>query len=236
MQLEIPFDYLENLLIASNGISFSSDLIRKLVDAEVIVSFIDFTGKPWAKVISASHLSDVELRVEQLKSRQDKRGIALAREFVYVKISGQLGVLQVLQSKPGVEQSALPGLLSGVERVDSSTLEKVRIKLLGLEARAASHYWRVFANILSPENYFPGREKRGSIDPVNVALNYGYGILYSKVWSALYRAHLDPYVGFLHKDRRSRPGLVMDFVEEFRQLVVDYPLVRWLVAHEIEIN
>ncbi|WP_322494895.1 CRISPR-associated endonuclease Cas1 [Chloroflexus sp.] len=38
-------------------------------------------------------------------------------------------------------------------------------------------------------------------------------------------AGLDPYVGLLHADRPGKPSLVLDLIEEFRQAVVDRPLL-----------
>lgn len=51
---------------------------------------------------------------------------------------------------------------------------------------------------------FPGRENRGAADPVNSLLNYGYGMLYQQVETALILAGLDPFGGFLHVDRSGR--------------------------------
>jgi len=45
------------------------------------------------------------------------------------------------------------------------------------------------------------------------------------VESALMRAGLDPYAGFMHTDRAGKVSLVYDFVEEFRQQVVDRVVV-----------
>jgi len=56
---------------------------------------------------------------------------------------------------------------------------------------------------------------------VNQLLNYGYGILYAQVERAVLLAGLDPYAGFLHEDRPGKPSLVLDLIEEFRQMVVD---------------
>ncbi len=41
------------------------------------------------------------------------------------------------------------------------------------------------------------------------------------MWSALALAGLEPFAGFLHVDRPGKPSLVLDFIEEFRQTVVD---------------
>lgn len=72
---------------------------------------------------------------------------------------------------------------------------------------------------------FETREHRGAPDPVNSALNYGYGILYTQVWGALMNAGLEPFAGFLHVDRPGKPSLVLDLIEEFRQPIVDRAVI-----------
>ncbi|MGI6604033.1 MAG: CRISPR-associated endonuclease Cas1 [bacterium] len=57
--------------------------------------------------------------------------------------------------------------------------------------------------------------------PTNACLNYGYGILYQQCETALILAGLDIFAGFLHVDRPGKTSLVYDFMEEFRQPVVD---------------
>jgi CRISPR-associated protein Cas1 len=74
---------------------------------------------------------------------------------------------------------------------------------------------------LLAEMDWPGRRTQGANDPLNSALNYGYGILYGAVERACVLAGLDPYAGFLHVDRPGKPSLVLDLIEEFRQPVVD---------------
>jgi CRISPR-associated protein Cas1 len=73
-----------------------------------------------------------------------------------------------------------------------------------------------------PDKYgFAGRTGRGATDPVNAALNYAYGILYGQIERSLVLAGLDPFAGFLHVDRPGKPSLTLDFIEEFRPVVVD---------------
>ena len=92
--------------------------------------------------------------------------------------------------------------------------------LLNLEGRAGALYWECVQRLL-PAGRFTTRNHQGAVDDVNALLNYGYGILYSQVWSALTLAGLEPFAGFLHVDRPGKPSLVLDFIEEFRQPVVD---------------
>lgn len=52
-------------------------------------------------------------------------------------------------------------------------------------------------------------------------LNYGYAILYSRVWQALLAAKLNPYDSIVHVRQPGKPTFVYDVVEMFRAQVVD---------------
>ena len=107
-----------------------------------------------------------------------------------------------------------------VEWNGESPIDAVRTTLLNLEGRAGALYWECVQRLL-PAGRFTTREHQGAADDVNSLLNYGYGMLYSQVWSALALAGLEPFAGFLHVDRPGKPSLVLDFIEEFRQPIVD---------------
>jgi CRISPR-associated protein Cas1 len=106
-------------------------------------------------------------------------------------------------------------------RDGSACLDDLRAELMGYEGLAAQRYWGAVKLLLPAQYGFVGREGRGALDPINAALNYGYGILYSQVERCLVLAGLDPYAGFIHVDRPGKPSLTLDFIEEFRQPVVD---------------
>lgn len=52
-------------------------------------------------------------------------------------------------------------------------------------------------------------------------LNYGYAILYVRVWQALLGAKLNPYESIIHVRQSGKPTFVYDVVELFRSQVVD---------------
>jgi CRISPR-associated protein Cas1 len=60
-----------------------------------------------------------------------------------------------------------------------------------------------------------------AIDPVNLALNYGYGFLKCECRTAVNSVGLEPALGFLHEpaDYMTRESLVYDLEEPFRWLV-----------------
>jgi CRISPR-associated protein Cas1 len=57
-------------------------------------------------------------------------------------------------------------------------------------------------------------------------LSFGYTLLTNEAVAACELAGLDPFLGFLHGPRRSRPSLALDLIEELRPVVVDATVIR----------
>lgn len=71
--------------------------------------------------------------------------------------------------------------------------------LMGLEASAASAYWEYVRALIEDDNVgFYSHVKQGATDLVNSLLNYGYAMLYPRIWQAVLRHKLNPYIGFVH--------------------------------------
>src|SRR5581483_4197655 len=121
---------------------------------------------------------------------------------------------------------------------EAPAVDAARAALLNLEARGGRRYWQAIAALLRPRYpEWPGRRHQEAQDPINAALSYGYAILAAQVHLALLLGGLDPSAGFLHADRPGKLSLVYDAMEEFRQAVVDRPLLGLLnrgLALELE--
>jgi CRISPR-associated protein Cas1 len=106
-------------------------------------------------------------------------------------------------------------------------LEKVkdfdlfRNRLMAHEGEAAIAYWDMIRRLLKDDVHFEKRVRQGAKDIVNSCLNYGYGILYPRLWQAVIETGLNPSISFLHKPQHNEPTLTFDLIEEFRQQVVD---------------
>ncbi len=106
--------------------------------------------------------------------------------------------------------------------------EDYRKKLMGYEASGADVYWEYVRGLLDDDGVeFYSRVKQGAKDLVNCMLNYGYSLLYPRIWQALLKRGLNPYVGFIHHSD-GNPNLVFDFIEIFRCQVVDRIVVSML--------
>ena len=95
-------------------------------------------------------------------------------------------------------------------------------QLMGYESQTAISYWDYVRELLEDDEIdFEHREHKGAQDLFNSMLNYGYAILYAKVWQALLGAKLNPFDSFIHTRKDNKPTLVYDMVEIFRSQVVD---------------
>jgi CRISPR-associated protein Cas1 len=235
-QIELPLFRIEEIVVASRGVSISSDLIESCCERGIRIAFLSSTGQPVAMLSSPMLTATVQTRREQMAAYGDKRGVEIARAIVRGKVANQRNLLKYFGK---YQKDAAPtrfaelqdlaralGRLSAqARRVEGAQIDEARGAMMAIEGAAGRHYWAGVRLLIGERAEFETREHRGASDAVNAALNYGYGILYSKVWGAIMNAGLEPFAGFLHVDRPGKPSLVLDMVEEFRQPIVDRAIV-----------
>jgi len=228
---EIPLFKLNRILITSRGISLSTDAIEECMKRGIQIDFINYRNEPYAEIVSPFLQGTVKTRRAQLMSYKDKRGVKLAKSFVNGKAVNQTILLKYMSKyrktrNPDLynyicnQIEIMEGYIDEINKIDGEKIDDIRLKLMTLEAHCSKEYWKTIKEIL-PDGIFKSRETRGATDLINCLLNYGYAILYTCVQGAIIRAGLDPFAGFLHVDRPGRASLVLDFMEEFRQQVVD---------------
>lgn len=235
---QAPLLHLESVTISNSGVSISAEAIRACAEAGIPIHFLSGSGSPYAALYSAGLTGTVITRRAQLEAWRDLRGVRLALGFAGGKIENQSRLIKyAAKYRKETDEAAHQELrwlagevidhmeelcaLDFIAPREGYNIDDVRGQLLSIEGRAAQKYWRAIGLLIPDELNWPGREGRGTTDPFNSALNYGYGILYSQVQQALVLAGLDPYAGFIHVDRPGRPSLTLDLIEEFRAPVVD---------------
>lgn len=236
---EFPFFRISEVVVASRGVSLSSDLVKEFCERGIRVSFVEPSGRPYAMLSSPVLTATVESRREQLLAYSDARGLEFARLVVRGKIRNQRHLLlyfgkYLKQVDPerfrSIAEKArkLRTLELQARKVEGASVAEKRQELMGLEGVAGRLYWEGVKEIVESKVEFLGRVHQGASDGVNALLNYGYGILYAQVWGAVIHAGLEPFAGFLHVDRPGKPSLVLDLVEEFRQPVVDRTVIAFI--------
>lgn len=235
--LEISPSNVSQIVILTRGATISSALIRLLARHKVDLIVYSGLGYPVAKLSSPRTSGSIKLRKEQYKAQGLPLGAYLAKRFAWAKVINQKTILREAgRNRSDADLSrrlldmskSISNIATMISNVEGESASSVRSEVMRLEAEAAEIYWQGFRLLLPEGVDFPGRRKRfeGPEDPVNIILNFCYGLLASEVWLAVEASGLNPFAGFLHADSPRRPALVMDILEEFRQPIVDRVVLR----------
>lgn len=213
----LPLERIAAVVVHGN-VDLSGALIRELLWLGVACIWCTGAGRVvgWT---GGAKLPNGGARCTQFSESAQGR-MDLAREFIVAKISNQATILRRYGGDPSI-----------VKRLRSSAKEAAkapdREQLFGTEGRAAGWYFGSFRKLLargvdsSIAEQFQGRVGRGAIDPLNVSLNYAYGIILGETTRAILACGLDPHAGFLHSSGRNKPALSLDLMEEFRAPIAD---------------
>lgn len=232
----LPFFRLQEIVVIGQGITVSSDMIEEACRRGIRIALLSISARPVALLTSPYLTATVETRRAQLASTSTAQGADLMRWLVAGKLHNQEKLLRYFaKSREGAVRASLEEAAASIRESRKSALSlsmespaALRTPVMGIEGGAGRVYWAAIRKILPAALGFPGRVHEHPEDPVNAAINYGYGILYAHVWGAVLNAGLEPFAGYLHTDRPGKPSLVLDLTEEFRQPVVDRALFSWL--------
>jgi len=221
-----PVHYLEGV-VTFGYVGASPALLGMCVEKGVAVSFLTENGRHLATVHGPPR-GNVLLRRKQYRWADSERdSVRLAAMFIIGKIANCRTVLRRFVSDYGdkaetVEiEEAGRTLARNVLRLENvPALDEVR----GIEGESARQYFSVLDHlIVNQKSHFHMRERtrRPPLDNMNALLSFLYSLLLHETRAALEAVGLDPFVGFLHRDRPGRAGLALDLMEEFRPYLAD---------------
>lgn len=210
------------------------DALRWLADVGIGFMHLD----PDGNVLSASAgigLNDPRLRRAQALSWRTEVGVAIARDLLRQKLTGQATVaanlpdgaatkvtIEALRSQ--LDQAASPPELMVVEAAAANTYwdawSSISMPWTRVDARKVPEHWHTFGSRSSPLTGNP----RLAANPANAILNYLYAILEGEARLACLATGLDPGLGVLHADQKSRDSLALDVMEAVRPDVDAYLL------------
>jgi len=152
------------------------------------------------------------------KTLKNGKGVTIAKEIVLAKIEGQNIVLR----KYGFRQHDMMRIKERVANVESDDLKVARNRLLTIEGHVAENYFRQVFELLPTAIGIERRRTFKAFDGINNTLNLAYTVLKWKVYRAIIKAKLEPYLGFLHSEQVGKPSLVCDLMELYRYLIDDF--------------
>ncbi len=222
----IPIHLLQEIIIFGYS-SASSALMGKCAQNNIEISFLSMNGRFLGR-FSGEVRGNVLLRREQYRIADDEqRSLDIAKSFILGKLFNSRWVIErtvrdyAMRADTQKLKKASDQIYYLIKQIDDAPDDGV---LRGIEGEAASIYFQTFDEMIlqqKDEFKFSVRNKRPPLDPVNAMLSYMYTLLAHEAAWALSAVGLDPYVGFLHKDRPGRLSLGLDLMEEFRSVLAD---------------
>jgi CRISPR-associated protein Cas1 len=204
-------------ILCFGRVSVSPFLMGYCGEQGIGLAFYSEYGKFLARV-QGRQTGNVLLRRAQYRWADDnEKSTSVARLLVAAKVVNSRSVLQRELRNHGDN----PALIAVVDKLATS-LRRVQHAVsveeaMGMEGDAAVSYFGVFNELIRGTGFvFEGRTRRPPTDPVNAMLSLAYSLITNECSSALQGVGLDPYVGYLHKDRPGRVSLALDLLEEFR--------------------
>ncbi|MBU5593269.1 CRISPR-associated endonuclease Cas1 [Clostridium sp. MSJ-4] len=213
----------EKILITTSAL-ITTDALKLAIENNIDVVFLEYSGKPFARVWHSKLGSITTIRRHQLKLNELPMGTEFVKEWIDQKISNQINHLNKLKLNRSDEKIELIDKAikdmedhkCALSMLNNVPIDIIRGTMEGHEGYCARRYFSTLGELI-PEKYkFKGRSKNPASDQFNCMLNYAYGVLYSRVESSCIIAGLDPYIGIMHTDNYNRTALVFDLIEMYR--------------------
>lgn len=223
--MRLPIHNLE-AVVAFNHVGASPALIKKCTENNVSISF--FLGNQYCGRFVGRESGNVILRKTQYRFSDDvQKCLDIARNMILGKVFNERYVVN--RAIRDHEMRVNTEKLRNASELLRKTIDNIRScqdmnELRGYEGEAAKVYFHVFDELIlqNKEQFqFSGRNKRPPLDNVNALLSFVYSLLANECAGAAYSVGLDPFVGFMHRDRPGRKSLALDLMEELRSPVAD---------------
>lgn len=222
--------------IGSNGF-ISLSALEWLADAGAAFVLLERDGSVLA-VTGPVSPSDARLRRAQALAGHSGADLRIVRALIAAKLAGQERIARerlhdataaqaISQARIALDTSDTIQSIRGFEAQAGLAYwrawKSLPVSFPKIDARKIPEHWKVFGTRISPVSGSP----RCAINPPNAILNYLYALLESESRMALATVGLDPGLGFLHVDSRTRDSMACDLMETARPEVDAY-VVDWL--------
>jgi CRISPR-associated endonuclease Cas1 len=224
------------VVIGSDGmVSFAA--LRWLADQNAAFVMLERNGKVLATT-GPVRPSDVRLRKAQALAHNSGIALRIAKELIHQKLIAQehavrkyflnefaaQAIVTARNSLPNAETSdEIRVYESQAALAYWGAWHKLEVTYPRKDSNRIPEHWKSFGSRLSPLT----RSPRLAVNPPNAMLNYLYALLESEARLALAALGLDPGIGVLHNDTRTRDSLACDLMEPVRPQADAY-LLDWL--------
>lgn len=231
MSQKIPKETLESIILFGN-IQMTSQSVRECLYKGIPISYFSEKGAYFGRLVSTSHTNIFKLKKQIYLSDDSNFSLQLSKKIIKAKIHNQIVILKryIRNSTENLENE-----ISSIEAIKNKIDMCTSInQIIGYEGNASKNYFRGISMIINEEFGFRGRNRMPPKDPFNSMISLGYTLLMYEIYGEIENQGLNPYAGFLHKDRERHPTLASDLMEEWRAVLVDSFVLSMIQKHEIK--
>lgn len=230
----IPIESIDSMVLFG-GVNLSTACIKELLKRGISVTWLSKNGSYYGRLESTNHTSITKQRLQFEKSADEKFKLKISKRFIKGKTTNQRTILQRYNR---IESN--DNLIEYIKRI-KYLIEKIEKcleieELLGIEGQIAKTYYKGLNEILIDDFKFKKRSRRPPLDPINAVLSFGYTLLMYEIFTAVTIKGINPYCGFLHKDRENHPALCSDLLEEWRPILVDSLAIALLNSGKLDLE
>ena len=196
--VRVLLDEIAILMIENPAVSLTGCLLAELSRRKIRVIFCDEKRSPYAELQPYEGCHDCSRKIKEQTGWTEEQKLSAWTEIVTEKICNQAKIL--VEYGHEEEAAMLTGYMSEMQYGDSTNRE--------------GHAAKVYFNALFGKSF-----SRGQDNPVNAALNYGYGLILSAFNREVTLNGYLTHIGLCHDNMFNPYNLSCDLMEPFRALV-----------------
>ena len=215
MRTSIPFEDIAVILVSHPQVTFSQSVLEELTQNGGVLVACNRKSLPVGMFLPLVAHHQVSRRIRQQASAPVPRIKKAWQQIVKAKVMAQSQLLRSLFD----DDKGLSRLATTVKSGDPENIE----------AQAARRYWGKLFDAYS------FRRKPEGEDPINIRLNFGYGVLRGIVARGICATGFHPSLGLHHHNQYNPYCLADDLMEPFRPIVdrTVYRQAEWSAMSDI---
>ncbi|GAB1476808.1 CRISPR-associated endonuclease Cas1 [Bacillota bacterium] len=226
-----PIESIDAMVVIGQ-IALSNACSIQMLERGIPVTYISSRGKYYGRLQSTKHTNIHRQRLQFKQGEDENFCMGLAKSFVEAKVNNQLVLLRRYNRNVQIDEVAesiekMEQLRHIIKRANSTS------QLMGYEGTASRVYFGALSQLVEKEFAFKGRTRMPPKDEFNSLLSYGYTLLLYEIFTVIESRGINPYAGFMHKDKHGHPALASDLIEEWRPVIVDSLVLNLIQGHRI---
>jgi CRISPR-associated protein Cas1 len=230
MKKMVPIETLEGITLMTLS-QMTTQCIQECLVRGIPVLYFSKGGKYFGRLQSTGHVNAARQR-KQCALYESEFAMELSKRIISSKLKNQAVVLHRYEKSvriPVEEQLKMLHICR-----EKALRSKSLPELMGYEGQGAKAYFDGLSELINPQFSFHGRSKRPPLDEFNSMLSLGYSVIMNEIYSKIEEKGLNPYFGFMHRDKENHPTLASDMMEEWRAVIVDSTVMSMINGHEIQ--